>query len=573
MEVSAAEAGGAGAGEQSSRGLVAEAAATSSSAAVVDAAAAAEDPLLKQHGQSSSQPQTSNHRQLTLLPLVALIYFEVSGGPFGVEDAVRHGGAPIFAIIGFLVFPFLWSLPEALTTAELATAFPEDSGYVAWVAGAFGPFWGFVEGWTSWLSGVCDNSLYPVLFLDYCAAPYPILLTWPIRPLLLAAITASLTLLNWRGLVVVGNTAVAVAAFSLLPFCLMIVLGLPRLEPARWWPESGFDWHMIEWGGFINILFWNLNYWDSAATLAGEVKDPGRTFPRALGVAVMLVMSVYTLPIGVGTAASSIPASEWRDGTFSRVAEELGSWPLRTWVIVAAAVSNIGLFSAEMSSDSFQLLGMAERGMLPAIFAKRSRHGTPTLAILCSASGIVLLSFLSFEQIVMLVNIWYCMAALLEYAALVWLRIKAPGMARPFKIPLSTTGVVLMVIPACGLIIFVMSVADLRTWLISTSALAFGIVFYYFLCLAKRRQWFEFAHAEYPLGYTAHDGDGRRRDAIVYAPQVDEDVIAHVEGEEDVGARLARAVGAEGQKPEEDGRDLEQQLLPKQGRGEQSEAQ
>jgi hypothetical protein len=49
-------------------------------------------------------------------------------------------------ILGFIVFPLAWSVPEALITAELATAFPENSGYVAWVSAAFGPFWGFQEG-------------------------------------------------------------------------------------------------------------------------------------------------------------------------------------------------------------------------------------------------------------------------------------------------------------------------------------------------------------------------------------------------------------------------------------------
>ena len=45
--------------------------------------------------------------------------------------------------------------------------------YVAWVTAAFGPFWGFQEGWWSWLSGVTDNSVYPVLFLTYLDAVLP----------------------------------------------------------------------------------------------------------------------------------------------------------------------------------------------------------------------------------------------------------------------------------------------------------------------------------------------------------------------------------------------------------------
>ena len=54
---------------------------------------------------------------------------------------------------------------------------------------------------------------------------------------------------------------------------------------------------------------------------------------------------------------------------------------------------------AEMCSDSFQLLGMAERGFLPAVLAKRSRYGTPTLAILLSSLGILMLVTFDFLQV------------------------------------------------------------------------------------------------------------------------------------------------------------------------------
>lgn len=75
-----------------------------------------------------------------------------------------------------------------------------------------------------------------------------------------------------------------------------------------------------------------------------------------------------------------------------------GKW-LGWWVVAAAAVSQIGQFEAEMSSDAFQLLGMAERGFLPAALAKRSKHDTPTLAICCSSIGILMLVTFNFSQV------------------------------------------------------------------------------------------------------------------------------------------------------------------------------
>lgn len=76
-----------------------------------------------------------------------------------------------------------------------------------------------------------------------------------------------------------------------------------------------------------------------------------------------------------------------------------GSW-LSWWIVAAAAVSQIGQFEAEMSSDSFQLLGMAERGFLPAVLAKRSKHDTPTLGVILSSLGILTLVTFDFTQVV-----------------------------------------------------------------------------------------------------------------------------------------------------------------------------
>lgn len=56
-----------------------------------------------------------------------------------------------------------------------------------------------------------------------------------------------------------------------------------------------------------------------------------------------------------------------------------GHW-LSWWMVAAAAVSQIGQFEAEMSSDSFQLLGMSERGFLPKALGRRSKHDTPTVS-------------------------------------------------------------------------------------------------------------------------------------------------------------------------------------------------
>ena len=93
---------------------------------------------------------------LTLWPLVAIVFYTVSGGPFGIEPAVRAGGN-FFAIAGFVLLPLMWSVPEALITAELGVAFQEPSAGVAWVEEAFGgrhrSWVAYLCGYFGWISG------------------------------------------------------------------------------------------------------------------------------------------------------------------------------------------------------------------------------------------------------------------------------------------------------------------------------------------------------------------------------------------------------------------------------------
>src|SRR3990170_8580232 len=150
-------------------------------------------------------------RALNCMSLVALTFFCVAGGAFGLEDAVGSAG-PLITIAAILILPWLWSFPTALMTAELSAVMPEDGGYVVWVEKAFGRFWGFLEGWLSWLCSFADNALYPVMFVDYLAY-----LRGEMEPserwLIGAGLTAGMTWLNIRSIRMVGAASVIFILF------------------------------------------------------------------------------------------------------------------------------------------------------------------------------------------------------------------------------------------------------------------------------------------------------------------------------------------------------------------------
>ncbi len=92
----------------------------------------------------------------------------MSGGPLGSEGVIA-GVGPLIGLGSLLVFALVFSIPQAMITAELSTAFPSNGGYSIWVQAAFGDFWGVQESYWSWFSGVVDSAIYPVLLYSTAA--------------------------------------------------------------------------------------------------------------------------------------------------------------------------------------------------------------------------------------------------------------------------------------------------------------------------------------------------------------------------------------------------------------------
>ena len=141
-------------------------------------------------------------RELGWVALLAVVFFNVSGGPYGIEDAVASFG-PGLTLILLIVTPLIWSLPVSLAMSELAGAIPDEGGYVAWVRRAFGPFWGFQVGWWSWINSFVDVAIYPALFADYATYWWPGMspaARWALAMLFIWALTA----LNMAGVRVTG---------------------------------------------------------------------------------------------------------------------------------------------------------------------------------------------------------------------------------------------------------------------------------------------------------------------------------------------------------------------------------
>ncbi|KAL6500030.1 hypothetical protein OROGR_027940 [Orobanche gracilis] len=430
-------------------------------------------------------------RKLTLIPLIFLIYFEVAGGPYGEEPAVQAAG-PLFAILGFLIFPFIWSIPEALITAELSTAFPGNGGFVIWADSAFGPFFGSLMGTWKFLSGVINIAAFPALCIDYLKRIFPIFSSGLPRNLAILISTLLLSFLNYTGLTIVGYVGVGLGIISLAPFVLMSLITIPHIHPHRW-INLGQKGVKKDWNLFFNTLFWNLNFWDNVSTMAGEVDRPNKTFPLALLSAVIFTCLGYIIPLVAVTGSVLVDQNEWEAGFMADAAEIIsGKW-LKFWIEIGAVLSAVGLFEAQLSSCAYQVLGMSDLGVLPRIFASRSKwFDTPWVGILVSTVIALGVSYMSYTDIVSSANFLYSLGMLLEFASFIWLRMKFPVMKRPYRVPLGMPGLVIMCLVPSGFLVFIMAIATKTVYLVSGVMTVGGIGWFFLMKVCKSKGWLKF---------------------------------------------------------------------------------
>jgi amino acid transporter len=378
---------------------------------------------------------TGLKRELGLLPLAAIVFFNVSGGPYGVEDVIASFG-PGLALVLLAVTPLIWSLPVALAMAELAAAMPDEGGYVTWVRRAFGPFWAFQVGWWSWIDSFVDVAVYPALFVEYLKFWYPAMTSLE-RWLLAVAFIAALTVLNVLGVRPTGRAAVALAALALAPIAALVLLGLGAMTQVPWRPFVGPPQSLgAGFGLGLAVVMWNYSGWDTPTTCLGEARTPEHGFRRASFLALPIIAAAYVLPVAVVLATGATDWTRWQTGALPVLAREAIGPRLGHAVALGAVLSAAGLFMSLLLTNSRLPYVLARDGLMPAsLAAVHSRFGTPWAAVVISAVLYAAFAVFSFKELIVL-NVWlYSLSLLVELAAFVWLRAREPALARPWRVP------------------------------------------------------------------------------------------------------------------------------------------
>jgi len=420
-------------------------------------------------------------RDLGFLPLVAVLFFNVSGGPYGIEDSVSILG-PGLALFLLVLTPCVWSLPVSLAMAELGSAIPEEGGYIAWVRRAFGAFWGFQVGWWSWLNSFVDVAVYPALFTDYLKFWWPVMTAHERWALVLIFIWV-LTGLNLLGVRVVGASAIALGVCALLPVAIFTVVAVSRARHLPWLPFAAPS--LMEAQGLVPglglglaVMMWNYSGWDNPSTCLGETRAPRTSYRRALLVALPLITLTYLLPVGAGLAATT-DWPQWESGYLPALAASVAGPGLAALMTLGALLATGGLFLGTLLTNSRLPFALARGGQMPAALAAVDpRTGSPRVAVLISSVAYSVCAFWSFKELIVL-NIWlYSLALLVELAAFVALRLREPDLPRPWRVGGGTVGMWATAVLPAGCCLLAMATAGWMNTVVGVLAALTGPLVY-----------------------------------------------------------------------------------------------
>ena len=415
--------------------------------------------------ETAAQGRSLKRARVRLVTVFFMIYILVSGGSFGIEDMVSWSG-PGLTVIMLIVLPFLWSLPMALVASELGSALPGEGGFYIWARRGLGDFWGFQTAWWWSLSIFVDSSVYVVLAVGYLQNWLGFGLLWSY--VICWAIIAVFALVNIFGVRIVALGSSLFSVLIIAPFVVLIVVGLAKWQFDPLTPVTPPGVPFFGTNGALGlglaIGVWMYSGYESMSTLSGEIREPQRVIPRALLLAVPFIIAMYVLPTVAGLAGYGhwdLWATEAGDGyvSFVEIGKALGGSALGVALLTSALLGNLALYLDYLASGARPLFALSADGLFPAAVSRVDRRfGTPVVAIVLMAAVNAVLIIGPFQNLVVIDVILFTASYVLIFIAAVALRVKEPGLRRPFRVPLGTKGLALLVVPPILIVFFTISV-------------------------------------------------------------------------------------------------------------------
>jgi basic amino acid/polyamine antiporter, APA family len=313
--------------------------------------------------------------------LAAAIFNITIGAAIFVLPAHVAGKLGAAAPLAYLVCAVATML-IALCIAEAGSRVPQSGGPYAYVEAAFGPYAGFLCGVLLWLGITIAMGAVATVFADALGQLVPSLAGSLPRAVLLIAAYAGLAVVNVRGAALGSRVSGIATVAKIVPLIAFVALGLSAVRAENLalgslpsLPRLG------ESGLLLMFAFFGM---ESALQVSGEVRDAGRTVPRAIALAVTGVGVLYIAVqlVAQGILGPALAAPETAKAPLAAAAVQFAGATGSTLILIAMIVSTFGFMTATMLATPRSLFALAVDGYLPRpLAAVHGAYHTPHIAI------------------------------------------------------------------------------------------------------------------------------------------------------------------------------------------------
>jgi APA family basic amino acid/polyamine antiporter len=329
----------------------------------------------------------------------------------------------------------LYAFLGANALSELGTLVPRSGGQYVFVRHGLGDYAGFVVGWSDWISTCGTTAAVAIVVGEYSVGLFP-----EARTQLVVALTvvALFTIIQWIGIRAGGavqNVTSLVKALALVAF-IAVCFWLGTRNP--WTPTAVTTEHegslFVPFILALQSVIYTYDGWSAVIYFSEEVKDFGRSIPRAMLSSVATIGGLYILINLAFLAVVSLPTIAGNNFAAGVVVDRLfgpsGSTVLRALVILVllSAVSSNVLMAPRV------LFAMSRDGLFWRGAREVNRGGTPDVALLTSsllAAGFIVTG--TFETVIAVLSFFFVANYTLSFVTLFVLRRREPHAERPYR--------------------------------------------------------------------------------------------------------------------------------------------
>ena len=447
----------------------------------------------------------------------------------GVTALFALGLTPAVFIFSGLIFAC-----TALTYAEGATMIPEAGGSSTFARRGFSDFIGFIAGWALMLGYIVTIAISAFAAPGYLSFFWEPLGTWPLNSIFGVLIIAVLAGINVVGIRESSAVNILMALLDLASQAVLIIIGLFLILNIQTLISNVHLGEAPTWGNLlfgISISMIAYTGIETVSNLAEETRAPSRNIPKSVVLVFVAVITLFTFVSSLALSAQPVYfdettgewvtdlAKEWIDSPVLGIVQKMPEMLrpiLGTWMAFLAANILVLATNAAILGLSRLTYSMGRHRLLPQALARidEKRH-TPTAAIVLFS--IIAAAIILPGKLTALAEL-YSFSAILAFAfahlSIIALRVKAPDVPRPFKIPFNWRfrGKDIPITAVIGL------TGTLGTWLLVAATQEFGrnvgtvwivagIIGYW---AYRREQGLSFWHEEEPGAAAAPSPAGAR---------------------------------------------------------------